>query len=177
MHPIARTAPVVAPTGPRSPAAVVLAVVVTAVLAVLGLVTPPPGAPGTGASGYLTTADHLRYGGTPAGADQLRYGGTPAGADQLRYDGTPAAADHLRFAGARADDGCDAARVVRAATRHDQTHGEPPASRGHSGTCDRSTRPTSSPLPGPPGRTLRVLASQPRVDQDQGRAPPVFSGT
>ncbi|MER5835671.1 hypothetical protein ABT116_33795 [Streptomyces sp. NPDC002130] len=176
MHHIARTAPVVGTTRPRSPVTAVLAVVVVAVLAALGVVTPPPGRPGTGASGHLAAADHLRHDGTHA-ADHLQYDGTRA-ADHLRNDGTRAAADHLRNDGTRADDGCDAARVVRAATRHEQPHGEQPAPRGHSGTCDRSAHATPSRLPNPHGpQSPRVSASQPHLAQDQGRGPPVFSGT
>ncbi|MER7481840.1 hypothetical protein ABTX60_30130 [Streptomyces sp. NPDC126510] len=178
MHHIARTAPVVGTTRPHSPAAALLAVVVAAVLAVLGLVTPPPGAPstGTGTSGHATAADHLRYDGTRAAADHLLAGGTRA-ADHLRSGGTRAA-DPLRYAETHADDGCDAARVVRAATRHEQTHGEHPGPRGHSGTCDRSTHATPFLFPHPHGPpTLRMPVPQPHAAQDQGRAPPVFSGT
>ncbi|MEU5394092.1 hypothetical protein [Streptomyces tibetensis] len=165
MHHIARTAPVVGTTRPRSPVTAVLAVVV-AVLAVLGLVTPPPGAPGTGPSAHVTSADHLRY------------DGTRTAADHLRHDGTRTAANHLRYDGACADDGCDAARVVRAAGRHEQPHGEHPAPRGPSGTCDRSAHAIPFRLPNPHGPpTRRVPASQPHVAQDQGRAPPEFSGT
>ncbi|KOX02312.1 hypothetical protein ADK65_09155 [Streptomyces sp. NRRL B-1140] len=166
MQPIARPAPVVATTGPRSPAAWVLAVVVAAVLAVLGLLSPPPGAPGTGASGERRTADRLQH------------DGTHAAVGHLRHDGTHTAPDHLRHHEARGDDGCDAARVVRAATRHEPAHGDHPAPRGYSGTCDRSTHATQRLLPGPRGpATLRVPASPSRVAQDQGRAPPVSSGT
>ncbi|MEU1003050.1 hypothetical protein [Streptomyces tibetensis] len=165
MHHIARTAPVVGTTRPRSPVTAVLAVVV-AVLAVLGLVTPPPGAPGTGPSAHVTSADHLRH------------GGTRTTADHLRHDGTRTAANHARYDGACADDGCDAARVVRAAGRHEQPHGEHPAPRGPSGTCDRSAHAIPFRLPNPHGPpTRRVPASQPHVAQDQGRAPPEFSGT
>lgn len=166
MHHTARTAPVAGTARPRSPVTAVLAVVVVAVLAGLGLVTPPPGASGPGASGHL------------AAADSLRYDGTRTAADHPRYDGTSTAADHLQYDGTRADDGCDAARVVRAAVRHEQPHGEHPAPRGHSGTCDRSTHATPHRPPDPHGpMTRRVPASQPHAAHDQGRAPPVFSGT
>ncbi|MFF0007671.1 hypothetical protein ACFYQT_30130 [Streptomyces tibetensis] len=177
MHHIARTAPVVGTTRPRSPVTAVLAVVV-AVLAVLGLVTPPPGAPGTGPSAHVTSADHLRYGGTRTAANHLRYDGTRTAANHARYDGTRTAANHARYDMACADDGCDAARVVRAAGRHEQPHGEHPTPRGPSGTCDRSAHAIPFRLPNPHGPpTRRVPASQPHVAQDQGRAPPVFSGT
>ncbi|MFJ4536852.1 hypothetical protein ACIP39_12935 [Streptomyces tibetensis] len=190
MHHIARTAPVGGTTRPRSPVTAALGVVVVAVLSVLGLVTLPPGAPGTGASGPLTSADHLRHDGTraaadhlpydrtPPAADHLPYDGTHAPPDHLPYDGTPPAADHLRYDGTCADGGCDGARGVRGATRPEQPHGEHPAPGGHSGTCDRSAQPTPCRLPNPHGHpTRRVPASQPHVAQDQGRAPPVFSGT
>ncbi|GAA2294086.1 hypothetical protein GCM10010234_39530 [Streptomyces hawaiiensis] len=186
MHHIARTAPPGGTTRPRSPVTAVLTVVVLAVLSVLGPATLPSGALGTGASGalgtgasgHLTSADHLRHDGTRAAAEHLRNDGTPTAADHLPNDGTPTAAEHLRYDGARADDGCDAARVVRAGTRHEQPHGEHPAPRGHPGTCGRSAHAAPCPLPNPHGPpTRRVPASPPHLAQDQGRAPPVFSGT
>ncbi|MEU7722973.1 hypothetical protein [Streptomyces tibetensis] len=153
MHRIVRTAPVVS-MRPRSPVATVHAVVVAVLAAVLGLATPPPGAPATGPSAHVTSADHIRH------------------------DGTRTAADHLRYDGACADDGCDAARVVRAAGRHEQPHGERPAPRGPSGICERSAHVTPCLLPNRHAPANRcVPASQPHGAQDQGRAPPAFSGT
>ncbi|MEU0220969.1 hypothetical protein ABZ281_40675 [Streptomyces sp. NPDC006265] len=92
--------------------------------------------------------------------------------------GAPVATDHHRHDGARADDGCDAVCVVRAATRHEQPHGEHPAPRGHLGACGQSADTTPCRLPSPHGApTEHVPTSQPNTAQDQGRAPPVFSGT
>ncbi|MFJ7181756.1 hypothetical protein ACIQXA_36600 [Streptomyces massasporeus] len=91
--------------------------------------------------------------------------------------GAPVAADLHRYDGTRADDGCDTACVVRAATRHEQPHGEHPAPRGHLGTCGQSADSTPCRLPGPYGApTAHAATSQPHTAQDRGRAPPVFSG-
>lgn len=91
--------------------------------------------------------------------------------------GAPVAADLHRYDGTRADDGC-AACVVRAATRHEQPHGEHPAPRGHLGTCGQSADTTPCRLPSPYGAPPEhVPSSQPHTAQDRGRAPPVFSGT
>ncbi|MEV3973006.1 hypothetical protein AB0K68_33540 [Streptomyces sp. NPDC050698] len=91
--------------------------------------------------------------------------------------GAPVAADHHRYDGTRADDGCDAVCVVRAATRL-EPHSEHPAPRGHLGTCGRSVRTppcrAARPYRAPAGQ---VPSSQPHTVQDQGRAPPVCSGT
>ncbi|MFF6916311.1 hypothetical protein [Streptomyces sp. NPDC012466] len=101
----------------------------------------------------------------PPGAPHPAFGGAPVAADQYRYDGTCA------------DDGCDATCVVRMATRP-EPHGEHPASRGHLGTCGRSVDATPCPVPGPYGAPAgHVPSSPPHTAQDQGRAPPVFSGT
>ncbi|MFJ4277445.1 hypothetical protein [Streptomyces massasporeus] len=100
------------------------------------------------------------------------------GASGTAPAGAPMAADLHRYDGTRADDGCDAACVVRVATRHEQPHGEHPAPRGHLGTCDQSADTTPcrlSSLYGAP--TGHVPSSQPHAAQDRGRAPPVFSGT
>ncbi|MFI6808789.1 hypothetical protein ACIBO6_27885 [Streptomyces luteogriseus] len=92
--------------------------------------------------------------------------------------GAPVATDHHRYDGTHADDGCDAGCVVRAATRHEQPHGEHPAPRGHLGTCGQSTDTTPCRPPSPYGApTEHVPTSLPNTAQDQGRAPPVFSGT
>ncbi|MEU0175126.1 hypothetical protein ABZ178_17465 [Streptomyces massasporeus] len=92
--------------------------------------------------------------------------------------GAPVAADLHRYDGTRADDGCDAACVVRAATRHEQPHGEHPAPRGHLGTHGQSADTTPCRLPSPYGApTEHVPSSQPHTARDRGRAPPVFSGT
>ncbi|MEU2914595.1 hypothetical protein ACFYM3_32190 [Streptomyces massasporeus] len=92
--------------------------------------------------------------------------------------GAPVAADLHRYDGTRAGDGCDTACVVRAATRHEQPHGEHPAPRGHLGTCGQSADTTPCRLPSPYGApTAHVATSQPHTAQDRGRAPPVFSGT
>ncbi|MEW2812585.1 hypothetical protein AB0929_36775 [Streptomyces massasporeus] len=100
------------------------------------------------------------------------------GPSGTRVAGAPVAADLHRYDGTRADDGCDAACVVRAATRHEQPHGDHPAPRGHLGTCGRSADTTPCLLPGPYGApTEHVPSSQPHTAQDRGRAPPVFSGT
>ncbi|MEU6474127.1 hypothetical protein ABZ927_29800 [Streptomyces massasporeus] len=89
----------------------------------------------------------------------------------------PVAADHHRYDGTRADDGCDAVCVVRAATRHDHPLGEHPAPRAHLGTCGRGTHATPGPVPGPyDAQTGHVPSSQPPAARDQGRAPPLFSG-
>ncbi|MFJ8595241.1 hypothetical protein [Streptomyces sp. NPDC093598] len=91
--------------------------------------------------------------------------------------GAPAAADHHRYDGTRADDGCDAACVVRAATRL-EPHGEHPAPRGHLGICGDSADAGACRVPGPYRDPIRLVPSaQPHTAQDQGRAPPVFSGT
>ncbi|MFD8225981.1 hypothetical protein ACFV16_17600 [Streptomyces massasporeus] len=92
--------------------------------------------------------------------------------------GAPVAADLHRYDGTRADDGCDAACVVRAATRHEQPHGEHPAPRGHLGTCGESADTFPCRPPGPYGTpAAHVPSSQQHTAQDRGRAPPVFSGT
>ncbi|MFG3275038.1 hypothetical protein [Streptomyces luteogriseus] len=102
----------------------------------------------------------------------------PPGTAGTAVAGAPGAADHHRYDGTRADDGCDAACLVRAATRHEQPHGEHPAPRGHLGTCGRSADTTPCRHPGGYGTPAdRVAPSQPGTAQDQGRAPPVFSGT
>jgi hypothetical protein len=89
----------------------------------------------------------------------------------------PAAAAPHRYDEKRAGDGCDAACAVRAAIRHEQ-HGEHPGPRGHLGVCGRSTDVTPSRVPGPPQAPSRHLpSSQQPTDQEQGRAPPVSSGT
>ncbi|MFI2719063.1 hypothetical protein ACH5AI_22385 [Streptomyces collinus] len=89
----------------------------------------------------------------------------------------PAAAAPHRYDEKRAGDGCDAACAVRAAIRHEQ-HGEHPGPRGHLGVCGRSADITPSRVPGPPQAPSRHLpSSQPPTDQEQGRAPPVSSGT
>ncbi|MFF5966741.1 hypothetical protein ACFY64_24015 [Streptomyces collinus] len=88
----------------------------------------------------------------------------------------PAAAQH-RYDETHADDGCDAACVVRAAIRHEQ-HSEHPGPRGHLGVCGQSADVNPSRVPGPPQAPSGHLpSSQPPTDQEQGRAPPVSSGT
>ncbi|MGI5372315.1 hypothetical protein [Streptomyces iakyrus] len=88
----------------------------------------------------------------------------------------PAAAPQ-RYDETRAGDGCDAVRAVRAAVRHEQ-HSEHPGPRGHLGVCGRSADVTPGRVPGPPQAPGRHLpCSQPPADQEQGRAPPVSSGT
>ncbi|MEU1917955.1 hypothetical protein [Streptomyces massasporeus] len=100
------------------------------------------------------------------------------GTQGMGVTGAPVAADLHRYDGTRADDGCDAACVVRAATRHEQPHGEHPAPRGHLGTCGQSADMTPCRLPSPYGApTEHVPSSQPPPAQDRGRAPPVSSGT
>ncbi|MFF5313760.1 hypothetical protein [Streptomyces massasporeus] len=99
------------------------------------------------------------------------------GTQGMGVAGAPVAADLHRYDGTRADNGCDAACVVRAATRHEQPHGEHPAPRGHLGTCCESADTTPCRLPTPYGApTEHVPSSQPHTAQDRGRAPPVFSG-
>jgi hypothetical protein len=89
---------------------------------------------------------------------------------------TAAAAQH-RYDETRADDGCDAVCAVRAATRHEQ-HGEHPGPRGHLGVCGRSVDVTPCRVTGPPkAPSGHVPSSRPPSDQEQGRAPPVASGT
>jgi hypothetical protein len=88
----------------------------------------------------------------------------------------PAAAAPLRYDETRADDGCDAACAVRAAIRHEQ-HSEHPGPRGHLGVCGHSADVAPSRVPGPPQAPSGHLPSQPPTDQEQGRAPPVSSGT
>ncbi|WP_033311721.1 hypothetical protein RFN58_01240 [Streptomyces iakyrus] len=86
----------------------------------------------------------------------------------------PAAAAPQRYDETRAGDGCDA---VRAAIRHEQ-HSEHPGPRGHFGVCGRSADVAPGGVPGPPQVPSRHLpCSQPPADQEQGRAPPVSSGT
>ncbi|MGA5205644.1 hypothetical protein [Streptomyces variegatus] len=106
----------------------------------------------------------------------LGISGPPPGASWA-VAGATSAADCHRHDGARAGDGCDTARVVRAATRLEQ-HSEHPGPRGHLGTFGQSADAAPCRLPGlyepPPGH---VPSSQPHAAQDQGRAPPVFSGT
>ncbi|MFD5157140.1 hypothetical protein ACFWMJ_03565 [Streptomyces hawaiiensis] len=91
--------------------------------------------------------------------------------------GAASAADCHGHDGTRADDGCDTSRVVRAAARHEQ-HGEHPGPRGHPGTCGPSADAAPCPLPSlyepPPGH---VPSSRTHAAQDQGRAPPMISGT
>ncbi|MFJ3623030.1 hypothetical protein ACIPSH_33500 [Streptomyces iakyrus] len=89
----------------------------------------------------------------------------------------PAAAAPQRYDETRAGDGCDAVCAVRAAIRHEQ-HSEHPGPRGHLGLCGRSADVTPGRVPGPPQAPSRHLpCSQPPADQEQGRAPPVSSGT
>jgi hypothetical protein len=67
---------------------------------------------------------------------------------------------------------------VRAAPRHEQPQGEHPGSPGHLGTCDRGAYAIPRRAANPHGHaTSRVPASRPHAVQDQGRAPPVLSGT
>lgn len=88
-----------------------------------------------------------------------------------------AAAAHHRYDETRADDGCDAACVVRATTRQEQ-HSEHPGPRGHFAVCGRSADVTPCRVPGPHKAPIRhVPSGQPSTDQEQGRAPPVSSGT
>lgn len=102
----------------------------------------------------------------------------PLGASGTGVAGAPVAADLHQYDRTRADDGCDAACVVRAATRHEQPHGEHPAPRGHLGTCGQSADTAPCRLPSPYRvPTEHVPSSQPHPAQDRGRAPPVFSGT
>ncbi|MFF7380978.1 hypothetical protein ACIP4Q_37690 [Streptomyces massasporeus] len=92
--------------------------------------------------------------------------------------GAPVAADLHRYDGTRADTGCDAACAVRAATRHEQPHGEHPAPRGLLGTCGESADTAPCRLPSPYGAPAEHMPSpQQHTAQDRGRAPPVFSGT
>ncbi|MGW6548477.1 hypothetical protein ACWGBH_37380 [Streptomyces massasporeus] len=93
--------------------------------------------------------------------------------------GAPVAADLHRYDGTRADDGCDAACLVRAGTRHEQAHGEHhPAPRGHLGICGQSADIILCRLPGPYGAAAEhVPSSPPHTARDRGRAPPVSSGT
>ncbi|MZF86377.1 hypothetical protein [Streptomyces sp. SID5643] len=89
----------------------------------------------------------------------------------------PAATAPQRYDETRAGDGCDAVRAVRAAIRHEQ-HSEHPGTRGHLGVCGRRADVTPGRVPGPPQAPSRHLpCSQPLTDQEQGRAPPVSSGT
>lgn len=89
----------------------------------------------------------------------------------------PAAAAPHRYDEKRADDGWDAACAVRAAVRPEQ-HGEHPGPRGHLGVCGRSADVTPSRVPGPPqAPSPHLPSSQPSTDQEQGRGPPVSSGT
>ncbi|MFH9589831.1 hypothetical protein [Streptomyces luteogriseus] len=102
----------------------------------------------------------------------------PPGTAGPAVAGAAVAAGHHRYDGTRAGDGCDAACLARAATRHEQPHGEHPAPRGHLGTCGRSADSTPCRLPSAYGTPAdRVAPSRPGTAQDQGRAPPVFSGT
>ncbi|MEW2615496.1 hypothetical protein AB0937_36045 [Streptomyces sp. NPDC047880] len=102
----------------------------------------------------------------------------PPGPPGAGVSGPPVAADRLHHDGTRADDGCDVACAVRAATRHEQPHAEQPAPCAHSGAHGRTTdgvpRPLTAPYEPPAGP---VPAARPHVDQDRGRAPPVSSGT
>ncbi|WP_030894031.1 hypothetical protein [Streptomyces sp. NRRL S-474] len=88
-----------------------------------------------------------------------------------------AAAGHHRDTGPRADDRCDTACAVRAATRH-EPHSEQPAPRGQFATgCGHGTDvapPGSERLPAPVGH---IPSSGPHVPHDRGRAPPELSGT
>ena len=88
-----------------------------------------------------------------------------------------AAAVHHRYDEKRADDRCDAACAARAVTRHEQ-HSEHPGPRGHFGTGGRSADVTPCRVMGrPQAASGHMPSSQPPRDREQGRAPPVSSGT
>ncbi|MFI8891367.1 hypothetical protein [Streptomyces paradoxus] len=88
-----------------------------------------------------------------------------------------AAAAHHRYDQTHADDACDAACAARAVTRHEQ-HGEHPGPRGHVGTGARSADVTPCRVTSPPQAAGgHMPSSQPPSDREQGRAPPVSSGT
>ncbi|MEU2281483.1 hypothetical protein ABZ614_05815 [Streptomyces sp. NPDC013178] len=130
----------------RPPAVAVLTAVVLVLLAALGIAGPPPGATGE-----------------PPGT------AAPA-------TGAASAAGRHWDTGPRADDGCDTACTVRAATRQ-ESHSEHPAPRGCLVTCGQGTDATVSQRPWPPAPTWHLPSSEPHAAHDRGRAPPAFSGT
>lgn len=102
---------------------------------------------------------------------------TTLGAAAPPVVGAPVTATQHRGDGPHAADDCDAACVVRAATRHDP-HNDHPAprvpllARGQ----DMDAAPSSHGVR-PPAPALPAPSSQPHTAHDRGRAPPVFSGT
>ncbi|MFE6619765.1 hypothetical protein ACFZBP_19465 [Streptomyces sp. NPDC008086] len=91
--------------------------------------------------------------------------------------GAPVTAVQHRDDGPRADDGCDAARAARAATRHDP-HSEHPAPRlPLLAQAQDSDAATPSHGVRPPAPALHAPTSPPHTAHDRGRAPPVSSGT
>ncbi|KUN91436.1 hypothetical protein [Streptomyces caeruleatus] len=102
---------------------------------------------------------------------------TTLGAAAPPVVGAPVAAAQHRDDGPRADDGCDAACAVRAATRNDPPS-EHPAPRVPLLAPGQDTD-TAAPAQGvrPPATTPHSPSSQPHTAHDRGRAPPVSSGT
>ncbi|GAA2494453.1 DUF6153 family protein [Streptomyces longisporus] len=89
--------------------------------------------------------------------------------------GMAATAAHHRDTGPRADEGCDTACTVRAATRQ-EPHREHPAPRCQPATCAQGTAVTP---PGPARhstQTTHASAVEPHTPHDRGRAPPDLSG-
>lgn len=86
-------------------------------------------------------------------------------------------AGHDRATGPRADDGCDTACTVRAATRQ-EPHREHPAPRCHLVSCAQGTAVGPPALARLSTRTRHApSASDPHASHDRGRAPPDTSGT
>jgi hypothetical protein len=83
--------------------------------------------------------------------------------------------DH-RDAGPRADDMCDTACAVPAATRH-TAHGEHPTPRNHLTPAPGDGTVIAPPQPAPHQATARRITSpEPPPSPDRDRAPPLPSG-
>ncbi|MEV5342484.1 hypothetical protein AB0K93_28970 [Streptomyces sp. NPDC052676] len=102
----------------------------------------------------------------------------PAATGGPTADVAPAAGTgHDLHSGPRADDGCDTACTVRAATRQ-EPHRDHPAPRCHLAPCAQGTALTPPALARLSTRTRHApSASDPHASQDRGRAPPGTSGT
>ncbi|MFH0515805.1 hypothetical protein ACHBTE_01310 [Streptomyces sp. M41] len=97
----------------------------------------------------------------------------PPGTTAERPVGAAAPAAHT---GPLADDGCDTACTVRAATRQ-EPHGEQPTpNTGCPARCGQGADGTASPLPRLRAPAEPPPSTEPHALRDRGRAPPSFSG-
>lgn len=102
----------------------------------------------------------------------------PAATGGPTADVAPAAGPgHGLHGGPRAEDGCDTACTVRAATRQ-EPHREHPAPRCHLAPCAQGTAVTPPAVARLSTQTRHApSASDPQASHDRGRAPPDTSGT